>query len=128
MNRSHFERLDELGEIVRVGRSIVLLPIVLPCADPMISLGIGDEPISLCDLLSDRLPYAKIGNYSMAEDDGFAGALFDINRRTPLTSISLANGPDIALDLLSPDPGSSSIFWGCATISPDLVCIMAAAS
>jgi hypothetical protein len=78
MNRSHIERCDELGEIVRVSRSTVLFPVVLPRADPMISLGIGDEPISLCDLLSDRLPNTKVGKHSMDEDDGLAGALFDV--------------------------------------------------
>jgi hypothetical protein len=80
MDRFHIERRNELGEIVRVNRSTVPFPVVLPRADPMISLGIGDESISLCDLLSDRLPNAKVGKRSMNEDDGFAGALFDIGQ------------------------------------------------
>jgi hypothetical protein len=46
----------------------------------MISLGIGEEPISLRDLLSDWLPNAKVGKRSMDEDDGFAGALLDIGQ------------------------------------------------
>jgi hypothetical protein len=46
----------------------------------MISLGIGDESISLCDLLFHRLPNAKVGKRSMNEDNRFAGALFDIGQ------------------------------------------------
>jgi hypothetical protein len=53
-------------------RSIVVFAVIVPCADPMISLGIGDEPIAPCDLLSLRLPNAKIGKRSMDEHDGFA--------------------------------------------------------
>ena len=72
MNRFGIERSDERGEIVHLCRSIVVFAVIIPCADAMIPLGIGDETIELCNLLSLRLPNAKIGKRSMDEHDGFA--------------------------------------------------------
>ena len=104
MNRSDIDRRDELGEIVRVGRSTVLLPLVLPRADPVISLGIGDEPIPLCDVLSNRLPNAKVRKHSMDENDGFAGALFYIGQANAVDLDFFGQWARHCAELPFPDP------------------------
>jgi hypothetical protein len=80
MNRSHIERRDEPGKIVDVGRDTEVLSVVGPWVGPVITLGIGNEPIPLGDLVPRGLPNAKVGKCSMEEDDGLPGAILDIGQ------------------------------------------------
>jgi hypothetical protein len=50
----------------------------------MISLGIGDEAISLRNLLSDRLPNPKVRKCPMNEDDRLPGALLQVGQANPI--------------------------------------------
>ena len=90
MNRPRIERCDELGEIVHVGRSTVVLPVVFPWTNAMIPLGIGDKPITFADLLSDRDlatdvvdARPRIGGKDVIT---FAGSVKPSSRRSPILS------------------------------------------
>src|SRR5882672_11931535 len=84
MNRSGIECGDELGEVVGVGCDAEVLSLIRPLFGSEISLGIGDEPIRLGDLLSHRFPSTKVMRRSVDEDDWFAGALLDVFQANPI--------------------------------------------
>jgi hypothetical protein len=89
MDRSGVERRDKLGEIVGVSLDTEVLAVVGPWLGAEIALGVGDEPISLRDLLPDGLPNAEVGKRPMNLDDGLPGALLHICEANPVDTYDL---------------------------------------
>src|SRR5882672_7889044 len=84
MNRSGIECGDELGEVVGEGCDAKVLSLIRPRFGSEISLGVGNEPIPLDDLLSHRFPNTKVRRRSVDENDWFARALLDVFQANPI--------------------------------------------
>src|SRR5206468_3460408 len=102
---------NELREIVGVGCNAVVLSLIRPRFDSEISLGIGDEPIPLGDLLSHPFPGTKVMRRSVDEDDRFAGALIDVLQANPVDLDLLGHG--LLLSCLLPPSASGTCCLSC---------------